>query len=900
MRSSKRSKLRSIGKHLAFNSAPAPPTPLTSYRRGATRSILQLQPGAIPQTILGLLPGPTPLANASQAYAQGQLHALHLLLNFNPDQPRDDRGRFGSSTSTSTPPSDVHEVQSHELLDVHDERAEHVKSLGILGKLGAAGKWMKGKTKDLYDKLERRYGKGQAIAIMAAGQALGWGATGVGATMGVPIWLPGSSLWGAAPFAAIAEVYLQAKRGARLLTGNSANRHLSSQEIERLGGKLLAKVQRLAEQAQARFPTSNANPEGHNQYTYKGGKAPHHEAVRQALLTLKQGDQILPHVAKKAESAAKEAYKRSKDSDVAYDAAVEVIRQHIEEVDRQWKSKDIPTTQNANPDQPRDERGRFSAGHMGMLEALESGPVTRKALAGILGKDISKHILSTQGAGHTEFKEGKYHLTGSGRSVLEGKPSPQGPTTVEAAEAWLSRSVHTEGGLSESEQKAITRYKGSLYEDFNNHLRRGDPLSDQAKQHMAQFDQALSRSRTTEDCVVKRGMAFEGAHALILQAHTEGRLFEDKAYCSTTLNAEGTAEDFAKSKHPSEAVICEIHVPKGSRGLYVPGESESELALDRGTRFKVDHVTSDSRGILHCRLSAIQDPNRSPLTLNTTSTSSALTSRFIWSKGDVVLLSGQTGTSNANPDQPRDDHGRFTSVDIHDPKTGEVYWTGPRHEAESMLREQDEVEPGHGLALRPSIPQKSDREARDREREQRIQESLRQESLRTPYGLLPGHKDYVDPPETLYHATYAADAIRSEGFKSSDELGYQVLGGSSSHLVSFTTRENAEQYRQALEIAQRASRNELSADETVAAARQFGVPPTHTRSLLEQHGDNSFAVWQGISHASRGKFPLFMGGSWPSHIRTADKPDLVSVPSSSLGTIYYNPGEKEWRASPRG
>ncbi len=41
-------------------------------------------------------------------------------------------------------------------------------------------------------------------------------------------------------------------------------------------------------------------------------------------------------------------------------------------------------------------------------------------------------------------------------------------------------------------------------------------------------------------------------------------------------------------------------------------------------------------------------------------------------------------------------------VEIHDPKSGEVYWHGPRHEAETMLKEEDKENPGHGLQLRPT------------------------------------------------------------------------------------------------------------------------------------------------------------------------------------------------------
>lgn len=133
---------------------------------------------------------------------------------------------------------------------------------GILAKLKAPGKWMKDKTKQLYTALEGRYGKTAAIAIMASGQALAWGATGAGAVAGVPVWLPGSMLWGALPGAAIAETILQASRGVRALSGNelTVSAELTEADIQRLGAEFAEEVKRLAEQARRLFPDVKDEP----------------------------------------------------------------------------------------------------------------------------------------------------------------------------------------------------------------------------------------------------------------------------------------------------------------------------------------------------------------------------------------------------------------------------------------------------------------------------------------------------------------------------------------------------------------------------------------------------------------------------------------------------------------
>ncbi len=52
------------------------------------------------------------------------------------------------------------------------------------------------RSKQLYDFAEQRYGKKWAVASVLGGQAFGWGLLGAGAAMGVPLYVPGSTLAG--------------------------------------------------------------------------------------------------------------------------------------------------------------------------------------------------------------------------------------------------------------------------------------------------------------------------------------------------------------------------------------------------------------------------------------------------------------------------------------------------------------------------------------------------------------------------------------------------------------------------------------------------------------------------------------------------------------------------------
>lgn len=289
--------------------------------------------------------------------------------------------------------------------------------------------------------------------------------------------------------------------------------------------------------------------------------------------------------------------------------------------------------------------------------------------------------------------------------------------------------------------------------------------------------------------------------------------------------------------------------------------------------------------------------------------------------GHGVLGSPAHNVENYDKDEPRGQGGRWASgaqydkagrvtssidphehVQIHDSATGEIYWHGPRHEAEDMLREQSEVEPGNTLRIVPydqsaHTAQQSLEEVRRRQHDEAAAETQRQESLRTPFGLLPGHRDYVEPPSTLYHATLDPDKITTGGFKSSDELGYQTLGGSSSHLVSFTTKANAEKYAQALDTSRKAAQGKLGDADLVKVGQRYGVSEEKMQEILDRTEgarDKSFSVLQAVSMEGK-QFPLFMGTSWPQHLKTAGPPALVSVPSSDVKSIYYNPGEHEWR-----
>lgn len=130
-----------------------------------------------------------------------------------------------------------------------------VTSLPVIKQIKQALEHSKVLTQRMFRKLENRYGRPTAIAIMASAQTIAWGSAAAGAAVGVPLYLPGSSLWGAIPGVAIAETYKQLSGGVRKVkthkvvsneNDSSKDRQvvLSLEDIERLGKQVVNRLRK--------------------------------------------------------------------------------------------------------------------------------------------------------------------------------------------------------------------------------------------------------------------------------------------------------------------------------------------------------------------------------------------------------------------------------------------------------------------------------------------------------------------------------------------------------------------------------------------------------------------------------------------------------------------------------
>ncbi len=254
-------------------------------------------------------------------------------------------------------------------------------------------------------------------------------------------------------------------------------------------------------------------------------------------------------------------------------------------------------------------------------------------------------------------------------------------------------------------------------------------------------------------------------------------------------------------------------------------------------------------------------------------------------------------------------HDLTGDVDLVDSATGEILTSGPAAEIRKMVADSiADGDPLTGLVARPAkaevLTAQKEAAAKARDEHDRKAKELQARSASDEYRE--GGKHWKPMPERVYHATFAGDKIASDGFKTADELGgaADVLGGSNRAAVSFTTKENAEAYRDGLEVAWKAARGDLNPDDTASMfeiGAQFGVDAPSMKKILPRfEGEKDkpkrlFGILQQVSFKGK-KFPLFMGSDWTGTVKNSKTPpSIVSASSSGLKDVVYAPSETEWK-----
>jgi hypothetical protein len=143
--------------------------------------------------------------------------------------------------------------------------------------------------------------------------------------------------------------------------------------------------------------------------------------------------------------------------------------------------------------------------------------------------------------------------------------------------------------LDAAEERAVEVYTWSGYARINGGLRKApDEISVGNKNHIRNLNSAIAKGKPTDIDVI----GFRGVGGPVAAQMKPGTVFADKGFVSTSFS-HSVAESFAPSGgRAGTGKVLEIHIPKGSRGVYVgrvvPARSEMEFLLPRNARFRID------------------------------------------------------------------------------------------------------------------------------------------------------------------------------------------------------------------------------------------------------------------------------------------------------------------------
>ena len=198
-------------------------------------------------------------------------------------------------------------------------------------------------------------------------------------------------------------------------------------------------------------------------------------------------------------------------------------------------------------------------------------------------------------------------------SNVAGGPEAIDPMTLEADPRVIksmkdmddfAKNMPAPSSLTPNAAKVVDDYaKGSAY-SVNSVLRgqktiAGRPIDARTKAFSKKFtkdmDKMMDASLTPEDVRVVRALGADSFGGIDKLKAMVGEIYEDSGYMSTSL-----AEKVSSSIYNvADAVEMQITVPKGTRAVYMAGESylrsERELLLDRKTKLSIKSVTQDPK-----------------------------------------------------------------------------------------------------------------------------------------------------------------------------------------------------------------------------------------------------------------------------------------------------------------
>jgi ADP-ribosyltransferase exoenzyme len=211
-----------------------------------------------------------------------------------------------------------------------------------------------------------------------------------------------------------------------------------------------------------------------------------------------------------------------------------------------------------DPDQPRDRKGRWSDREGG----APSAPSTSR---------------------------------GGGKAVpvagSRPKPSPAKVMTPEATLGAAPKDVEADTGSRKIDKAgiaALENYRGKAFTEINGDLRSGK-LSAKTKATVEQIDRVHAESKLTEDVVLHRGIGdIERVFGAAAKKKLTGAEWNDDAFQSTSADADVAERFMIGEGGRRTAAVMKIRVPKGVGAIQLSdARYEAEMLLERGLRMRV-------------------------------------------------------------------------------------------------------------------------------------------------------------------------------------------------------------------------------------------------------------------------------------------------------------------------
>ena len=146
--------------------------------------------------------------------------------------------------------------------------------------------------------------------------------------------------------------------------------------------------------------------------------------------------------------------------------------------------------------------------------------------------------------------------------------------------------------LTRNERKALGKYFVSGYDEINRFLSGEPKQNTKLEEKIKNMDSAIAKYNLEDDIIVYRGTDRKYYENLKVND-----IIEEKVYYSTSLSQEVAEQFVIDRKNPSDGILVEIRVPKGSNVLYIGNngafESEQEMLIARNTKYKVLEIERD-------------------------------------------------------------------------------------------------------------------------------------------------------------------------------------------------------------------------------------------------------------------------------------------------------------------